>query len=239
MSHSHTPHLRALFVKIKASVDWKTNEINNLTKQVDMLETELKQCKEKKANMHHTPFSAGATTKEEAAVTEHCTPSTVTSPELTDVALRHVALPTETTNKSYATAVQESKATAFKLTVRTRGKHAPDSIKQILKTNINLGKIKVGVKTFKSCSRGVIIETNSKEEIEDLDQDIRAKYGDELEVRVHKRRKPRLIIINIPEGVSTNVFGDTIIMINPDLNLQKGSIGPSSCMIPRRRTVMQ
>jgi len=94
--------LRALFVKIKASGDRKTSEINNLTKQVDKLERELKQCKEKERNMHHTPSPAGATTLEGAAVTEHCTPSTVTSTELTDVALRHVALPTETTSKSYA-----------------------------------------------------------------------------------------------------------------------------------------
>jgi len=35
----------ALFVKIKASCDRKTSEINNLTKQVGKLETELKQFK--------------------------------------------------------------------------------------------------------------------------------------------------------------------------------------------------
>ena len=150
--------LRALFVKIKASGDRKTSEINNLTNQVDKLETELKQCKEKEANIHYTPSPAGTTTLEEAAVTEHCTPSTVTSPELTDVALRHVALPTETTSKSYATAVRETKATAFKMTVRSRGEHAPDSIKQMLNANINPGEIKVGVKTFKSCNIVVIIE---------------------------------------------------------------------------------
>ena len=216
--------LRALFVKIKASGDSKTSEINNLTKQVDKLETELKQCKEKETNRQHTPSPAGATTLEEEVVTEHCTPSTVTSPELTDVALRHVALPTEKTSKSYATAVRETKATAFKMTVKSRGEHTPDSIKQMLKANINPGDIKVGVKTFKSCNRGVIIGTNSKEEIEALDQEIRAKCGEELEVRVHTRRKPRLIIINVPEGISTNNIEDTIIRQNPELNLQKGSI---------------
>jgi len=63
--------------------------------------------------MHQTSSPAGATTLEEAAVTEHCTPSTFTSQELTDVALRHVALPTDTTIKSYATAVRETKGTAL------------------------------------------------------------------------------------------------------------------------------
>jgi len=110
------------------------------------LERELKECKKKDANMHHTPSPAGATTLEEAADTVHCTPSTVTSTELTDVALRHVALPTDTTSKCYATAVRETKATAFKLTVKSRGEHKPDSIKQMLKANINSGEIKVGLK---------------------------------------------------------------------------------------------
>ena len=177
-----------------------------------------------RTKMHHTPSTAGATTLEEAAVTEHCTPSTVTSPELTDVALRHVALPTEMTSKSYATAVREMKVSAFKVTVTSRGEHAPDSMKQMLKANINAGEIKVGARTFESCKRGAKIDTNRKEEIEALDQVIRAKYGDELEVRIHIRRKPWLIIINVPEGISTHNIEDTIIRQNPVLTLQKGSI---------------
>ena len=37
--------LRSLFVKLRASGDNKTSEINNLTKQVGKLEAELKQCR--------------------------------------------------------------------------------------------------------------------------------------------------------------------------------------------------
>jgi len=161
--------------------------------------------------MHQTPSLAGATALEEAAVKEHGMPSTATSPEPVELALRHVALPTEKRSRSYAAAVREKKATEFKMTVRTRGEHSPDSIKQLLKTNINPGEIKVGVKTFKSCNGGVIIETNSKEEIEALDQEIRAKCENELEVRVHTRRKPRLVIINVPEDISTTNTEDTIL----------------------------
>jgi len=50
--------LIALFVKIKASGDRKTSEINNLTKQIDKLERELKQCKEKERKMHLTQSRA-------------------------------------------------------------------------------------------------------------------------------------------------------------------------------------
>jgi hypothetical protein len=91
-----------------------------------------------------------------------------------------------------------------------------------LKNNIHPGKIKVGVKTFKSCNGRVIIETNSKEEIEALDQKIRAKRGNDLEVRVHTR-KPQLIIINVPEDISMNNTEDTILRQNPELNLPKGN----------------
>jgi FtsZ-binding cell division protein ZapB len=216
--------LRTPIVKLKDSGDKKTNEINNLTKQVDKLETELNQCKDKQAKMHQTPSIAGTTALEEPAVKEHSVPSTATRPEPTEVALLHVALPTEKTSRSYVAAVQETKATAFKMTVRSRGEQSPDSIKQLLKTNINPGEIKVGVKTFKSCNGGVIIETNSKEEIEALGKEIRAKCGTKLEVRVHTRRKPRLIIINVPEDISTNNIEDTILRQNPDLSLQKENI---------------
>jgi len=64
---------------------------------------------------------------------------------------------------------------------------------------------------------------NSKEEIKALGQKSRAKCGEELEVRVHTRRKPRLIIINVPEDISTNNIEDTVIKQNPDLNLKKGN----------------
>jgi hypothetical protein len=73
---------------------------------------------------------------------------------------------------------------------------------------------------------GVLVETNSKEEIETLDQEIRAKCGNELEVRVHTKRTPRLIIINAPEDISTHNIEDAIISQNPDFRLQKGNIVP-------------
>ena len=42
-------------------------------------------------------------------------------------------------------------------------------------------------------------------------------------LRTHKK-EPRLIILYVPEDISTNNIEDTIIRQNPDLNLQKGNI---------------
>ena len=62
------------------------------------------------------------------------------------------------------------------------------------------------------------IETGSKEEIDTLQRDINAKWGDKVIVNVHKLRNPRLVIYNIPEDITENI-GDTLIAQNPELNL--------------------
>jgi len=56
------------------------------------------------------------------------------------------------------------------MTIKSQDAHPPEKIKQILKNKINPGEINVGVNTFKTLSRGVLIETNSKEEIEVLEK---------------------------------------------------------------------
>ena len=79
-----------------------------------------------------------------AEIKEHSTTFISTSPEPTEVALRHVALPTERTSRSYATVARETKVTAFKMTVGSRGEHLPDLIKQMLNANIPSAKLKWG-----------------------------------------------------------------------------------------------
>jgi len=45
-----------------------------------------------------------------------------------------------------------------------------------------------------------------------------------LEATVHKLRKPRLLVYNIPEDVSLQNIEDTLLNLNPDLGLIKGNI---------------
>jgi hypothetical protein len=94
-----------------------------------------------------------------------------------------------------------------------------------LKSEIKPAEIKVGINTFKSLKNGkVLIETNSKEEIEALEKDINAKCGGKLEVNIHILRKSRLVFLNIPEDISTEILEDTLVAQNPGLNLKKGDI---------------
>jgi hypothetical protein len=87
----------------------------------------------------------------------------------------------------------------------------------------------VGINTFKSLTNGkVLIETNSKEETKVLEKDINAKCKGQLEANIHKLRNPRLVIFNIPEDISTENLEDTLIALNPDLNLKKETSTPDS-----------
>jgi len=83
----------------------------------------------------------------------------------------------------------------------------------------------VGINTFKTLNSGrVLIETNSKEEIEAIEKEIQAKCRGDLEINIHTPRKPRLILLNILEDISTTNIEDSILMQNTDLNLRKGEI---------------
>jgi len=83
----------------------------------------------------------------------------------------------------------------------------------------------VGINTFKTLNSGrVLIETNSKEEVEALEKENQAKCGGDLEINIHTLRKPRLILLNILEDISTINIEDSILMQNPNLNLRNGEI---------------
>ena len=79
------------------------------------------------------------------------------------------------------------------------------------------------ISTFKSLKNGnVLIETNSKEEIEALKKDINVKCEEKLDVDIHNLRNPRLVILNILEDNTPGHLENTLIEQNPGLNLKKG-----------------
>ena len=113
----------------------------------------------------------------------------------------------------------------FKLTVKSIGSTTQEKVTELLKAKINPTEIKVGINKFKVLNNGnIIIGTNTKQEIEALEKEIATKCGGELEANVHKLRKPRLIIYNIPEDISITNLEDTLLMQNPDIGLTKGDI---------------
>ena len=119
----------------------------------------------------------------------------------------------------------EKQVNKFRPTVISKENQSPEIIKDLLKSTINPTGIKVGINIFKSLKNGQVpIETSRKEEIEALGKDINVKCGRKLEANIHKLRNPRLVIISIPDDISTGNLEDTLITQNPELNLQKGDI---------------
>jgi hypothetical protein len=110
------------------------------------------------------------------------------------------------------------------MTIRSRKIHQPEDMKQILKTKISPVEINVGVNTLKSLNGGVLMETNSIDEIELLGKEIQTKCGEELQAHIHRLRKPRIIILNVAEEINRANIKGKIIRQNPNLNLAKGNI---------------
>ena len=112
----------------------------------------------------------------------------------------------------------------FQLTVKSIGNTTQENATELLKAKINPTEIKVGINKFKILINGnIIIGTNTKQEIEALEKEITSKCRGELEANVHKLRKPRLIVYNIPD-ISTTTLEDTLLTQNPELGLTKGDI---------------
>jgi hypothetical protein len=65
--------------------------------------------------------------------------------------------------------VGKLKQNCFKVTMKSKESHSPETVKGLLKANINPTEIKVGINTLKTLRDGrVLIETGSKEEVEVL-----------------------------------------------------------------------
>jgi hypothetical protein len=112
-----------------------------------------------------------------------------------------------------------------KLNVKCKENQSTEEIEKLLKTKIDPVNMKIGIKEFKSLRNGnVLIESDSKEEIERLDSQIRDKCGNQIETYIQKRRNSTLIIYNVPEAVTPENAENIILAQNSDLKLQEGDI---------------
>jgi len=109
--------------------------------------------------------------------------------------------------------------------VKSKENQSTEEIKKLLKTKIDPVNMKIGIRKFKSLKNGnVLIEADSKKEIERSHSQIRDKCGDKIETYIQKRRTPSLIIYSVPEAVTSENAEDIILAQNPDLKLQEGDI---------------
>jgi uncharacterized protein YjaZ len=107
-----------------------------------------------------------------------------------------------------------------KLTVKPKANQTAEEIKKLLKSKTDPVNMKIGIRALKSLKNGqVLIEADSKAEVELLNSQIHEKCGDQLQINIQKRRNPTLIIYNVPVALAPHNAEGFIIAQNPDLNL--------------------
>jgi hypothetical protein len=217
--------LRDLIVKLHVSGENKTDEISKLVKQVGELKSQLEQCRQRTANVLGTPSSV----KNHEPVGESVrivSPQSGRDGELPESGTKGRRGTPPGGEKLYSDLVGSGKAKKlFHLTVKSKGNITQEKVTELLMSKINPTEIKVGINKFRVLNNGnIIIGTDTKHEIETLEKEIATKCGGELQATVHKLRKPRLIVYNIPDDISLSNIEDTLLTQNPDLGLTKGDI---------------
>jgi len=121
--------------------------------------------------------------------------------------------------------------------VTSRDNQTAETIKEMMKSQINPAEIKVGIESIRTLrDERVQIETGSIQKAETLENSITDKLGDKIETHIQRPRKPRLKIINIPEEISTDNIEDTLMAQNPEICIGKGEIIPKFTYETKRHT---
>jgi len=153
--------LRNLFAKLKDSRDSKLHTISDLEGRVTTMKAELQVYRKANNKVYRAPSLSISQAR---------------------IFARGVAPPGGSGRKLYLEALgNEGKMTRFKITVTSKENQTLETIKEIFKSKINPTEIKVGINNIKVFRNGkVLIETNTKEEMETLGKDINTKFGDKL-----------------------------------------------------------
>jgi hypothetical protein len=197
-------NLRNLFAELRLIIDEKTKIIVDNEIENNKVKAELAACRQEVA-MARTETSTDQGEKPPGTGGRQVLPSHGSSLKL------------------YATIVSESTGKKHRLSFRLKTNQPPDIIERILKTKVNTTTIKVGINSLRQLRDGrVMIETSSEKELEKPWDEIRAKCED-LEVNIQKLRKPRLVLLNIPEEITLDNVEETLSRQNPTKAYKQGT----------------
>jgi hypothetical protein len=210
--------LRNLFHKMKELLDEKNRQKNHLENEATKLNIDVNNRRNTVPKRH--PETSNGSRQE---------------PLRTDT--RQVLPPHGSNRKLYSSVVAGNVETKHKALIRSRANHTPEMITKLLKSKVNPTEIKVGITSLKPLRDGrVMIEASTKTEIEALGNKIEETCGAELEVNIQKRRNPRLVLLNIPEGITLENAEETIAKQNPELHIKEGDIRAKFCYNTKRET---
>jgi hypothetical protein len=210
-------NLRNLFAELRLIIDEKTKLILDETEN-NKVKAELAACRQEVATAS-TEASTDRGEKPPGIGGRQVLPSHGCAPKL------------------YATVASESTERKHRLSLRSKIKQPPDIIEKILKTKVNRTAIKVGENSLRQLRDGRVMIETSSEEVEKLGDEIKAKC-EELEVNIQQLRKPRLVLLNIPEEITVDNVEENLSRQTPDKIIQAGDIKAKFCYVTkgRRRT---
>jgi hypothetical protein len=157
--------------------------------------------------------------------------------ELARTESRQVLPPHGSNRTLYSRVVATHVETKHKILIRSRVNETPDMIKKLLRSKVNPTEIKVEITSLKLLRDGkVMVQANSKNKIEALGKKIEERCGGVLEVNIQKRRNPRLVLLSIPEDITTENAVETLAKQNPELDIKEGDIRANVCYTTKRET---
>jgi len=214
--HETVSSLRNLIFTLKENLNERTSEKSQLQNEVNELKKDLE--------AHKQTHTVG-----------QVAPSIGSPLELTGRGNVVSTPPSEGRKELYADVLKGKNVRRYKITVKSRDNQPADAVKEIIKSCIDPVDMKIGIRTFKGLKDGkVLIEADTKDDIEILNTQIRDKCGDRLEANVQKRRNPRIIVYNIPEEVTLENAVEIICAQN-ELALNKGDITPKFIFETKRK----
>jgi hypothetical protein len=147
------------------------------------------------------------------------------SPKRESTGSRNGTPPSGGQGKQYAEVLAGKNGIKHKLIVKAKENQTTETVKKIIKSSIDPTQMKIGIRTFRGLQDGkVLMEADTENDIQAIQNQIRDKCGDRLETKVQKRRKPRLIIYNIPEEITMENAADIISDQSPELAFTKEDI---------------
>jgi len=162
--------LRNLIFAHKSDLQEKTEENNRTQNGVNLLKDALQKW-------------------ESTSVTRQVAPSDTSRPGLTSRGTADAAPPIGAKKKQFSEVLSGKNEERHKLTVKSKENQATEEIKKLLKIKIDPVNMKIGIRIFKSLKNGnVLIEADSKEEIERLHSQIRDKCGNQIETYPEEKK---------------------------------------------------
>ena len=115
----------------------------------------------------------------------------------------------------------------YKLFVKSKNNQSAEYIRTLLKSKPNPTQMKVGIIALETLkNRQLLIESEKKSELEEVCKKINEVCGEELESYMPTLKNPRIIVVSIPEDITSENVAQAIVLQNSDLNLSENEIKP-------------